>query len=110
MLLVNIAAQVPTLSIIGLFNLICISKQLKNDVLLAQPAEEPEDVAPEVLPLSVIKLLADSCAILLWDELLLIWGTYDFVTPHLVKVVLKYGHGLGLAVLELFPSPRIQVM
>jgi hypothetical protein len=43
-----------------LFHFICISKQLKNNILLAQPAEEPEDKAPEVLPPSVTKLLADS--------------------------------------------------
>jgi hypothetical protein len=41
---------------------------------------------------------------LLWDELrLLIWGTYDFIAPHLDKVVLKYGHGLGLATDTLYP-------
>jgi hypothetical protein len=72
-----------------LFHFICISKELKNDILLTQPAE-PEDEAPKVLPPSVTKLLADSCAIsledvgLLWDELRqLIWGTYDFVALHL---------------------------
>ncbi|KAF8221573.1 hypothetical protein L208DRAFT_1216047, partial [Tricholoma matsutake] len=68
------------LSVPHLFHFICISKQLKNDILLTQPAEEPEDEAPKVLPPSVTKLLADSCAILLedvgllWDELRqLIW-------------------------------------
>jgi hypothetical protein len=59
MLLANISARVPTLSVSGLFNFICISKQLKNDILLAQPAEEPENEAPEVLPLSMTRLLAD---------------------------------------------------
>jgi CxC5 like cysteine cluster associated with KDZ transposases len=110
MLLANISAQVPTLSIIGLFNFIHIAKQLRNDILLAQPAEEPEDEAPGVLPPSMTKLLADSCVIsledvnLLWDELrLLIWGTYDFIVPHLDKVVLKYRHSLGLAADTLYP-------
>ena len=98
------------LSVPHLFHFICISKQLKNDILLAQPAEEPEDEAPEVLPPSVTKLLADSCAIsledvgLLWDELRqLIWGTYDFVAPRLDLVILKYGHDLGLAADTLYP-------
>jgi hypothetical protein len=68
MLLANVSAQVPTLLIIGLFNFICIAKQLRNDILLAQPAEEPEDEALGVLPPSVTKLLADSCAILLEDR------------------------------------------
>jgi hypothetical protein len=41
---------------------------------------------------------------LLWDELgKLIWGAYDFVAPHLDQVVLKYGHGLGLAADTLYP-------
>ena len=38
--LATISALVPTLSIIGLFNFIHIAKQLKDDILLAQPAEE----------------------------------------------------------------------
>jgi hypothetical protein len=110
MLLANISARVPTLSVPSLFHFICISKQLRNDILLAQPAEEPEDEAPEVLPPSVTKLLADSCEIsledvgLLWDELRQqIWGTYDFIAPHLDLVILKYGHGLGLASDTLYP-------
>jgi hypothetical protein len=94
MLLTNISAWVPTLSVSGLFNFICISKQLKNDILLAQPVEEPENEAPEVLPLSMTRLLADSCAILLehvtllWDELRqLIWGTYNFTASNLGEVM-----------------------
>jgi len=51
--LATISALVPTLSIIGLFNFIHVAKQLKDDILLAQPAEEPEHQAPEVLPPSV---------------------------------------------------------
>ena len=49
MSIANISDRVPMLSVPHLFHFICISKQLKNDILLAQPAEEPEDEAPEVL-------------------------------------------------------------
>ena len=108
--LATISALVPTLSIIGLFNFIHIAKQLKDDILLAQPAEEPEHQAPEVLPPSVTKLLADSCRIsledvaLLWNELrVLVWGTHDFVASSLDNTIVKYGHGLGLAADTLYP-------
>jgi hypothetical protein len=61
--LANISALVPKLSIIRLFNFIHITRQLKDDILLAQPAEEPKHQAPEVLPLSITKLLVDSCRV-----------------------------------------------
>jgi hypothetical protein len=48
-----------------LFHFICISKQLKNNILLTQPPEEPEDEAPEVLPPSVTKLLADEKVVMM---------------------------------------------
>ena len=81
--LATISALVPTFSII---NFIHIAQQPKDDILIAQLAEEPEHPAPEVLPLSMTELLADSCGIsledvtLLWNELrVLVWGTHDFV-------------------------------
>ena len=44
--LATISALVPTLSVIGLFNFIHIAKQLKDNILLAQPAEEPDSYMP----------------------------------------------------------------
>jgi hypothetical protein len=80
--LAAVSALVPTLSITGLFKFIHIAEQLKDDILLAQPAEEPEHEAPEILPPSIIKLLSETCGItlddvdLLWTELRkLIWHT-----------------------------------
>ena len=69
--LATISALVPTFSIIGLFNFIHIAQQPKDDILIAQLAEEPEHPAPEVLPLSMTELLADSCGISLEDVTLL---------------------------------------
>jgi hypothetical protein len=96
--LMNISALVPKLSIIRLVNFI------------PQPAEEPEHQVPEVLPLSITKLLADSCRVsfedvgMLWNELrVMIWGTDDFVASTLDKTILRYGPGLGLAADTLYP-------
>ncbi|KAF8230605.1 hypothetical protein L208DRAFT_1210116, partial [Tricholoma matsutake] len=68
------------LLIMGLFTFIYIAKRLRDDILLPQPAEEPEDNAPEILPPSVTQVLANSCDIqiedvdVLWMELWhLIW-------------------------------------
>ncbi|KAF8224640.1 hypothetical protein L208DRAFT_1310083, partial [Tricholoma matsutake] len=108
--LANILTLVPNLSIKGLFTFIYIAKQLRDNILLPQPAEEPEDNAPEILPPSVTRLLANSCNIqiedvdVLWMELWhLIWDEEDFPRHNLAGTILKYGHGLGFAPDTLYP-------
>ena len=108
--LTAVSALVPTLSITGLFNFVHIAEQLKDDILLAQPAEELEREAPEILPPSVIKLLSETCRItsddvdLLWTELQhLIWHTQDLFPPTLDKIILQHGHDVGLAADTLYP-------
>ncbi|KAF8225620.1 hypothetical protein L208DRAFT_1128618, partial [Tricholoma matsutake] len=83
---------------------------LRDDILLPQPAEEPEDNAPEILPPSVTRLLANSCDIqiedldVLWMELQhLIWDKEDFPRRDLAGTILKYGHGLGFVPDTLYP-------
>ena len=49
------------------FDFICIAKQLRNDLLLVQSAEEPEEVPSDILPPTVTGLLAKSCGIQLHD-------------------------------------------
>ena len=80
--------------------------------MLPQPAEEPEDNAPEILPPSVTQLLANSCDIqikdvdVLWMELWhLIWDEEDFPRHDLAGTILKYGHGLGF-VPDMLYSPQ----
>jgi hypothetical protein len=108
--LAAVSVLVPTLSITGLFKFIHIAEQLKDDILLAQPAEEPEHEAPEILPPSIIKLLSETCGItlddvdLLWTELRkLIWHTQDLFPPTLDKIILEHGHDVGLAADTLYP-------
>jgi hypothetical protein len=108
--LANVSTLAPNLSIMGLFNFIYIAKRLRDDILLPQPAEEPEHNAPEILPPSVTRLLADSCNIeiedvdVLWMELRhLIWDKQDFPRHNLAGTILKYGHGLGFAPDTLYP-------
>ena len=48
-MLMNISMLMPNISIMGLFTFIYIAKQLRDNILLPQPAEEPEDNAPEIL-------------------------------------------------------------
>jgi hypothetical protein len=98
--LANVSTLAPNLSIMGLFNFIYIAKRLRDDILLPQPAEEPEHNAPEILPPSMTRLLADSCNIeiedvdVLWMELRhLIWDKQDFLRHNLAGTILKYGHG-----------------
>ena len=65
--LANVSILVPNLSIMGLFTFIYIAKRLRDDILLPQPAGEPEHNAPEILPPSVTQLLANSCGIQIGD-------------------------------------------
>ena len=110
----NVLTLVPNLSIICLFNFIYIAKRLRDNILLPQPAEEPEHNAPEILPPSVTRLLANSCAIhikdvdVLWTELRhLIWDKQDFPRHDLAETILKYGHGLGFAPDTLYPPQHL---
>ena len=94
--LANVSTLVPNLSIMGLFTFIYIAKRLRDDILLPQPAGEPEHNAPEILPPSVTQLLANSCGIrigdvdVLWMELWhVIWDKQDFPRHDLTETILK---------------------
>ena len=96
----------------GLFNFIHIARQLRNDILLAQPAEEPEENPPEILPPSMTKLLAQSCEIqstdvdVLWTQLRhLIWCKENILSDNTATAILDNGHALGFTPDTLYP-PR----
>jgi hypothetical protein len=110
--LASVSKLVPTITVVGLFDFIFIAKQLRDDVLLAQPAEESEDDAPEILPPTMTRLLASACSIqfqeveMLWAELRhLIWCKQDFPTHNLSEMIHNHGHGLGFTADTLYP-PR----
>jgi len=104
--LASVSKLVPTITVVGLFDFIFIAKQLRDDVLLAQPAEESEADAPEILPPTMTRLFASACSIqfgeveMLWAELLVLSGTAatgSTVLPtHLPGAVLSW-EALGLA-------------
>jgi hypothetical protein len=58
--LAYITAAAPGLSILALYLFIHIARQLKNDIILTQPRDIPEDSPPAHLPLSI---LGRSCRI-----------------------------------------------
>jgi hypothetical protein len=62
-LLCSTASEPPGASIIALFRFISVSIRLKDDILLAQPADHPSDVPPLVLPLSIKTFLSSACQI-----------------------------------------------
>jgi hypothetical protein len=108
--LASVSTLVPTLTIVGLFDFIFIAKQLHDDILLPQPAEESEHNPPDILPPTMTRLLAGACGIqfqeveMLWAELRhLIWSKQDFPTHNLTEMIHNHGHGLGFTADTLYP-------
>ena len=108
--LASVSTLVPSLTIVGLFDFIFTAKQLHDDILLAQLAEESKHDASEILPPSMTCLLAGACGIqfsevkILWTELWhLIWYMQDFLTHDLAEMIHNYGHGLEFTADMLYP-------
>ena len=101
MLIVNISDQVPMLSVPHLFHFICISKQLKNDILLAQPAEEPEDNTS-----SLEKMLLLAVSVLCYIPIF--WHSKAAGFPRYFPTVLpRYFRGISTAISTEYPKETI---
>jgi hypothetical protein len=80
-----------------------LASQLKDDILLAQPAKIRVDCPPKILPPSIVFFLASSCNIEddcaqdCWDTLKQsIWHETTF-TDDGGDSFEKHGHGIGLS-------------
>jgi hypothetical protein len=110
--LAYIAAAAPDLSILALYLFIHIARQLKNDIILTQPRDIPEDSPPAHLPPSVKMVLGRSCGIAdekvdeLWSVLKVeVWDGQGIVPAKLDEVLTRNGIDVGLLPNVLYP-PR----